>query len=81
VAVVTVLPPPQLRIQPASKGFQITAQAVPGDSYRLQASSDLKPPIVWTTVFTNVADTLGVVRFQITNVDNFPRRFYRLATP
>jgi Immunoglobulin domain len=81
VAVVRVLPTPQLRIQPASNGFRIAAQAIPGDPYLLQANSDLRPPIVWATVCTNVADTLGAVQFQITNLHNFPFRVYRLATP
>ncbi len=81
VATVTILPLPQLQAQSLSNRLQLTAQAVPGDAYRLQASTSLTPPVAWTTLATNLADALGWVQFSVTNIRTAPVRFYRLATP
>ncbi len=81
VATVTILPLPQLEAQSFSNRLQLTAQVVPGDAYRLQASTSLTLPVVWTTLATNLADALGRVQFSITNFRTVPVRFYRLATP
>ena len=81
VAVITVLPPPQLQAQALASGLQLSAQAVPGDTYWLQASPNLIPPVSWSTVATNLADALGRVQFSVTNFRTLPGRFYRLATP
>lgn len=52
--------------------------AVPGSTYFLQAATNLQPPIQWTTLQTNVADSNGVISFSETNAPT-PVRYYRLS--
>jgi len=65
-------------LQPAQAGCMTANLAgAPGQTYVLQASSDL---IHWTAVSTNVADANGLVSITDTNAAKFPSRFYRSAT-
>jgi autotransporter-associated beta strand protein len=50
---------------------------VPGYVYQVDATTNLAPPVVWTTISTNTADING--QWQITDLQatNYPNRFYR----
>ena len=68
----------KLCLQPAQAGCMTANLAgTPGQTYVLQASSDL---IHWTAISTNVADANGLVSISDTNAAKFPSRFYRSAT-
>jgi hypothetical protein len=49
-------------------------------TYQVDATTNLKPPVVWTTVSTNTADIIdGTWQFTDTQATNYPNRFYRSA--
>jgi len=52
---------------------------VPGYTYQLDATMDLTPPVVWTTISTNTADINGLWQFTDQQATNYPDRFYRSA--
>jgi len=51
---------------------------VPGYVYQVEATTNLAPPVVWTTISTNTADIISG-QWQITDLQatNYPNRFYR----
>jgi hypothetical protein len=51
----------------------IETQGSPGESFDIQASSDL---LNWLNLGSVIADTNGVMQFDDTNAPNFPARFY-----
>ena len=51
----------------------IETQGSPGESFDIQASSDL---LNWLDLGTYLADTNGLMQFDDTNAPNFPARFY-----
>jgi hypothetical protein len=51
----------------------IETQGTPGQSFDIQASSDL---LNWLDLGTILADTNGLMQFDDTNAPNFPARFY-----
>jgi hypothetical protein len=57
--------------------MEIKSSGVPGQTYFLQASSDLQ---AWAPIGTNDADANGTVTFQDSNATNYVSRFYRAAT-
>jgi hypothetical protein len=52
-----------------------------GDTYLVQATTDLTMPTAWQTLSTNIADANGTWQFTDTSATNFPMRFYRCSTP
>jgi pectin methylesterase-like acyl-CoA thioesterase len=49
-------------------------------TYQVDATTNLAPPVVWTTVSTNTADIIdGTWQFTDTQATNYPNRFYRSA--
>ena len=52
---------------------------VAGYSYQVDATADLAPPVVWTTISTNTADINGLWQITDLQATNFPDRFYRSA--
>jgi Immunoglobulin I-set domain len=82
VATLTVvLPPLRLQGQAVANGFQLSADAIAGSSYWVQAAASLNPPVSWVTVATNVAGPDGMVLFTDTNTAANPSQFYRLVSP
>ena len=81
VAALTILPPPQLHGEISGPNFQFTAFAVPGDSYWIQAATNLEAPVIWTTIATNVAAPDGLVQFSEAIAAGKLNRFYRLVAP
>jgi hypothetical protein len=78
VATLTLLPPPALISQITSNGFQLSGLTIPGITYEVQASIDLTN---WTIIFTNHADTNGLLLFNDASFSTNPIRFYRLLFP
>ena len=63
-----------LSIQRQTNGtVLIETQGSPGESFDIQASSDL---LNWLDLGTILADTNGLLQFDDTNAPNFPARFY-----
>ena len=58
-------------------GFQFRLSGLFGESYSLQASTNLT---TWQTL-TNIVNTNGNTLFLDTAATNFPRRFYRAVSP
>jgi hypothetical protein len=52
-----------------------------GQTYLLQATTNLTPPIVWQTLSTHVAGPGGIWQFNDTNASAYPTRFHRSSTP
>jgi hypothetical protein len=62
-------------------GQQISLQfsGAPNYPYILQTATNLTPPMIWQSVFTNPADGNGYWQFTDTNL-NSPQKFYRVLT-
>lgn len=69
-------------ISPSPSGeMQITGDGFPGLTYTLEASTNLAPPIVWTTIATPQADNAGI--YKVIDADSLihSMRFYRAVSP
>jgi hypothetical protein len=53
----------------------------PNTGSRVVAATNLTPPVVWQSIYTNVAGPAGVWQFTDTNAGSHPVQFYRSATP
>ena len=74
------LPPQNLTASTSSTNSQqlmLQLTGTPGYPYILQSATNLTPPIVWQSIFTNYADTNGNWSFAVTNLMDMPERFYR----
>lgn len=70
-------PPEITSIQSVNCMPLLTCSGTPGVTYYIQATVSLTPPIQWTVVGTNVADTNGQFQFVDAGCSNYPSRFYR----
>ena len=52
-----------------------------GETYLVEAATNLMPPVVWQTVSTNVAGADGTWQFTDPGATNCPMRLYRAHTP
>jgi len=52
---------------------------VPGYTYQLDATTDLTPPVIWTTISTNTADINGLWQYTDQQATNYVNRYYRSA--
>jgi len=52
-----------------------------GETYLVQTTTNLTPPVVWQTVSTNVAGTDGTWQFTDLDAPSYSVRFYRASTP
>jgi hypothetical protein len=59
---------------------QITGVCLAGQSYVLEAATNLSPPILWLPLLTNTASASGELEFIDTSSTNFPTRFYRVKS-
>jgi hypothetical protein len=76
------LPPPQMinPVQLSDGSFQMTLQGVPGRQHVIEGATNLSPPVVWTSLSTNVTGTNGAQSgyFNFTDTTkNLDQRFYR----
>jgi hypothetical protein len=60
--------------------LQLTFDGIPGESYHLEYSDSLSPP-VWQVLSSQAADGFGVILFTDSPVTNAPARFYRAMWP
>jgi glucuronoarabinoxylan endo-1,4-beta-xylanase len=72
----------------ADGNLTLTFAGVPGYNYRVQAATNLTPPVFWLTLTNNVdnsmvftADSSGLWTYTDLNSTNFPGRFYRTIEP
>ena len=77
----TVVLPPLSAVMADGPGVRLQFQGVPGRSYVLMSAPSLTPPVNWSPVFTNAADTFGNWTFTDTNVPVNAPRFYRMLAP
>ncbi len=53
----------------------------PGTNYVLQSTTNLSPPVIWQTIATNAATSVGTGIFIETNIQAQPAVFFRLGLP
>ncbi|MGB7747406.1 MAG: hypothetical protein WBN75_08975 [Verrucomicrobiia bacterium] len=46
-------------------------------TYQVDAATNLTPPVVWTTISTNVANVSGLWQITDLQATNYPNQFYR----
>jgi len=68
-------------IQPANGAMVLTLEGIPGETYHIEASPNLNPPISWSVIGTNTAGIDGLSQFIDTDVSLYPIRFYRSVKP
>ncbi len=61
--------------------LQLNFTGVPGYTYWIQATTNLNPPIAWTTLSTNTADINGLFNFIDLGATNYNGRYYQTALP
>lgn len=49
----------------------------PGAQYMIQSTTNLAPPVVWTSISTNTAGVDGTFQFNDLTSTNFPMQYYR----
>jgi len=50
---------------------------IPGNTYWVETTTNLMPPVIWMTISTNTAATNGLWQFTDIQATNFPQGFYR----
>jgi hypothetical protein len=78
-AVIQIVLPASI-LQTASGGVEVTFAGVAGDTYWVQAITNVNRPAIWSTIATNVAGPDGLFRY-LDNPVNFPQRFFRATVP
>jgi fibronectin-binding autotransporter adhesin len=78
---ITAIPPTTEGIQTVGGNIEITFGGFPGETFVVQATTDLNPPIHWSAIATNVVDGTGLFKYVDTQVKDFPVRFFRAGTP
>ena len=73
-------PPQQFTASNSASGLQLSLVGTPNYPYVLQTASNMVPPVVWQSIFTNPADANGDWNFTDTNVSD-AQRFYRATVP
>jgi hypothetical protein len=68
-----------LQFLPGQKGPNLILTGAPGQNYRLQATTDLVPPL-WLDL-TTLTPVTGATSWVDTVATNLPRRFYRVVAP
>jgi len=80
IATLSVASLPSLIISNSPSGFVLAADGgAMNNTYIIQGTPNLTPPIIWLPVQTNVIGTNGQIRFTFTNAGSFG--FYRLLIP
>jgi hypothetical protein len=81
---VTVNPVPSAPVATGGRfngGFIVSGTAAVGQVCVLLTASNLAPPVIWTPLATNVADSNGVFNFTDLAATNYQQQFYRIKTP
>ena len=73
--------PSIMSIDPMSDpAMQLTCIGIPGNTYVIQATTNLTVSGSWLTISTNTAGTNGLFQFIDTDSENYNIRFYRFMT-
>ncbi len=81
---VTIVGPPvftSFNLTSGGSAFSLAGTGVSGQTYVLQTTTNLAPPVPWISVLTNIAGTNGIFNFTDAQVTNFNLRFYRVMKP
>ena len=76
VALYVFLPPQNFTAQYLGTGLQMQFTGTPYWRYLLQSATNLTPPVIWKSIYTNSADASGNWQFTDTNL-NAGQKFYR----
>ena len=77
---IDVTTPARLQMtQQADGSLLLLVQGQANRQYVIQGATDLKPPISWQNLSTNIA-TAGVISYPVTDSSTIPYRFYRAIT-
>lgn len=76
-----IVSPPQLFIASATGALQLTAASDPGIAYSIQVTTNIIPPILWTTVTNDITDSRGLIQFPCPTNAIGPSAFYRVSIP
>jgi hypothetical protein len=79
---VVLIPPSITNVIPQPDGsVTLNLTGTPYSTNRLWATADLTPPVVWSPVSTNVADSAGTWQVTDTEAIGWTNRFYRTSMP
>jgi Bacterial Ig domain len=67
----------QVLLAPTADGYKVRFAGVPGRQYIIQRTTDLTPPVVWTSLQTLTAPAHGIMEYDDTT--NLPSAYYRTA--
>jgi len=81
IVAVSSVPPTTQGIQIVGGNLEVTFAGIPGNTYVVQATPSLSPPINWTPVATNVPSQTGLFKYVDAQFKNLPMRFFRAGTP
>jgi hypothetical protein len=72
---------PVISVAPGNNngGITLNLNGAPGQTYVLEAASNLISPVIWLPMATNTLGTNGVWQFADPQIANFPQRFFRLG--
>jgi len=65
--------------QTSDGNFQLGGSGAAGETYTLNAATNLSLPIFWFFVTNAVADQNGNFQFWDLSATNFPQKFYRIT--
>ena len=82
VAILSSVPPVITSFAISSDGgFSLSGTGAVSQTYVMVTASNLAPPISWTPIATNTADTNGYFDFTDAQATNYTQRYYRLLIP
>ncbi len=65
---------------PASAGLTLSLAGLDGQTYILQTTTNLLPPVVWLPLATNTLVNTNVWQYTDPGATSYPQRFYRLSS-
>jgi hypothetical protein len=81
VAIVSIVPVPNLSVGPTSTNFTISGIGIPGSYYFIQVTTNIIARD-WVTIATNTVPPSGVITFTDTNNPAaLPSEYYRIQFP
>ena len=82
VAILSSVPPVITSFAMSSGGgFSLSGTGAVSQTYVMVTASNLAPPISWTPIATNTADTNGYFDFTDAQATNYTQQYYRLLVP
>lgn len=81
ISVVATALPAFTNMVAAADVFTLGGTGAASQSYTLEATTNLAPPILWLPVTNTLADTNGVFELLDLDATNHPQRFYRVVAP